>query len=228
MGAWIWDPIVLRLRNRGIDADSLTLAGLEAGASASRIAEIRLADHVEQVTDHLLRKGNRPAVLVGHSYSGTVAAQAIDRGGQRIVTSIHFDSFLPVDGRSLLDGWGTDDSARAQERSDILNARYQWSPPPAAALSAEPGLSPENRRSLAERFTPHPGHTVLDPATMRNPVEAQRGIYIASSPGDVPGALTAPHAQTWQVRVVESGHWPMLERPDDVSSLIADLVGSAT
>lgn len=228
MGAWIWDPTVSRLRSRGIDADSLTLAGLESGASASRIAEIRLADHVEQVTDHLVCRVGRPAVLVGHSYSGMVAAQVADCGGDRIVTSIHFDSFLPAHGRSLIDDWGPDDAARAQERTDILDAHYQWAPPPAAALSGERGLSPENRRYLAERLTPHPGHTVLDPATMQQPVGTQRGTYIASSSGNVPGALTALHTQTWHVRVVESGHWPMLERPDDVASLIADLVGSAT
>jgi pimeloyl-ACP methyl ester carboxylesterase len=220
MGAWIWEPVVQRLRDRGIDAESMTLAGLEPGATAARVAAVRLADHVDQVTQ-LVTSGDGPVVLVAHSYSGLVAGQVADGLGGRVATSVHFGSFLPVHGQSLLDQWGAEETSRARERADIIDAGYRWAPPTPAGLAADPGLTREQREYLTERFTPHPGRTVLDPATLRDPVHAQRGTFVASAPALVPALLQSPAAEHWRVQTLPSGHWPMLEDPDRVTMLIA-------
>lgn len=227
MGSWIWAPTAERLRDRGVDAAAITLVGLEPGTSPDRVARVRLGDHVAQVLDHLSRRGDRPTVLVAHSYSGMVAAQVADRLGDQVVRSLHFDSFLPVDGRSLIDDWGSDDVARGRERADIVGANYQWAPPPSAALEKERGLSATHRALLSDRFTAHPGRTVLDSASMGQPFTSQRAVFVASTEASVPTALRSEHARRcWSVEILRSGHWPMLERPDDVAMLIAaPLVG---
>jgi hypothetical protein len=37
MGSWIWEPTVHRLRDRGIDAEAITLRGLETGLSDATV-----------------------------------------------------------------------------------------------------------------------------------------------------------------------------------------------
>ncbi|MCC2594280.1 alpha/beta hydrolase [Tessaracoccus sp. OS52] len=221
MASWIWEPTAESLRRRGIDAEAITLAGLEPGTPEERVGQVRLEDHVIQVLDHLARRGSRRVVLVGHSYSGMVVGQVADRLGQS-VASVHFASFLPRDGRSLLDDWGPDDAARAQERAEIVAAAHLWAPPPRAALDLEKGLSPDDRGLLAARFTPHPGRTVLDPAKMRKPVTSQEATFVATSEADVPAILHSAAADDWDIQILDGGHWAMLEQPEAVAALVAD------
>ena len=49
--------------------------------------------------------------------------------------------------------------------------------------------------------------------------------------GDIPHGVADQSscdqdAATWDTRIMDSGHWPMLERPRDVIELITDLVES--
>ncbi|MBD8042700.1 alpha/beta hydrolase [Arthrobacter sp. Sa2BUA2] len=218
MGSWIWEPIAETLRSRGLGAQAVTLAGLEPDAAAGQRAAVRLADHVDQVS--ILAAHGSPVVLVAHSYSGMVAAQVADRLGDQVRSTIHFQSFLPVDGLSLIDLWGPDGGARAQERADIIADGCLWAAPPAAALDAEPGLSADDRSCLAGRFTPHPGRTVLDQASLEQPVDSQHGVFVTRSRAQLPAALVG--AADWRIEILPGGHWPMLEHPGEVTELIGD------
>ena len=51
MGGWIWEPTVQWLRARDIDAEMMTLRGLELGRSGADIARVSLEDHVQQLVD---------------------------------------------------------------------------------------------------------------------------------------------------------------------------------
>lgn len=216
MGGWIWEPTVQALRDRGIHAHTLTLSGLEPGESAASRAAVRLADHVAQVVMAVEDLGSRPVVLVSHSYSGMVTATAADRLSERVLGQIHVGAFLARSGRSMLDDWGDSDEARAQERSAIEADDYLWQAPTRPMLDHENDLTPRDRDRLASRFTPHPGRTVLDPAEVSMPVEAQPSTYVALTPQggfeeaweDAPPLARA--ASGWRRRHLVSGHWPMV------------------
>lgn len=51
MGGWIGEPTVQWLRARDIDAETMTLRGLEPGRSDADIARVSLGDHVQQLVD---------------------------------------------------------------------------------------------------------------------------------------------------------------------------------
>ena len=72
MGEWIWEPTAARLRLRGIDAEAITLQGLDPGDFDTAVAAVRLDDHVQQLVERVNSEGSRPVVLVSHSYSGIV------------------------------------------------------------------------------------------------------------------------------------------------------------
>jgi len=222
MGAWVWAEVAARLGTLEHRPHLITLDGLFPSPPA---AGVSLQRHVEQVVDLLEGADLHDAVLVGHSYSGMVVGQVADTLPARVLHSIHFESFLPRDGRSLLDDWGPNAAARQAEIDAIARAGA-WAHPVATELAGEQDLDEAQRRWLLGGFSPHPARTVLDPARMTWPVEQQSATCVVSlaRPGD---ALPehAEHLQnepTWTVRTVVAGHWPMVSRPSDVADLISE------
>ena len=76
MGGWIWEPTVQWLRARDIDAETMTLRGLEPGRADADIARVSLEDHVQQLVDVIEQTRADKVILVAHSYSGVVVAAA--------------------------------------------------------------------------------------------------------------------------------------------------------
>ena len=225
MGAWCWLPVTERLSALGVRAHAVTLEGLEDDTDPVQRSRVRLADHVAQLCQ-LLAGRPGPVVLVGHSYSSMVTAQAADRMPGRVAGLVHLGGFLPVDGRSLIDAWGGSDADRAAERGDIRRGGDLWAPPTAAMLAHEPDLTAEQAAGLAARFVPHPGHTVLDPAVLAAPVGGQPTTYVALSTGDEQEAWehvpeVARQAAGWRRRHLVSGHFANVTQPQQVSELIA-------
>lgn len=227
MGDWIWDDVAVRLRALGDRVSTLTLPGLHAGTSPEDAAAVTLADHVSALREHVEALDVDSVLLVGHSYSGMVVGQVADQLPDLVRHSVHIGSFLPRDGRSLIDDWGENEQARAAERSDIVADGMLWAPPPPAALQLDPALDARQRAWLLERFVPHPGRTVLDPAQLERPITDQRGTYVTDAPmdGDLPAGLP-PELSTagsaWTVKRLGSGHWPMLTNRAELTQLLHD------
>lgn len=216
MGGWIWQPTAERMRERGIEAETITLRGLEAGEPRAAVAAVGLDDHIGQLVEHVEEKGPRPVILVSHSYSGMVTAGAADRLGGQVLGLIHLGAFLPRNGRSLLEDWGSSDSERAQERAEIEAAGGLWLPPTRDMLEHQSDLTPSDRDLLASELTAHPGRTITDRAVLSAPVEQQPSTYVALTPSggldaawrEAPPAAKA--ATGWRRTHLVSGHWPML------------------
>jgi len=101
------------------------------------LSAVTLAEHVDDVLTLLDNEHLDRVVLVGHSYSGLVVGQVADRRPEGVLRSVHVASFLPRDGRSLLDDWGDDLDMQELERQQVRNGGLLWAPPPHEAL-AEP------------------------------------------------------------------------------------------
>lgn len=219
MGGWAWQSVAELLGERGHRAFTPTLAGLDGAADHS---QVRLADHVDQVVALLDAEDLRDVILVGHSYSGLVVGQVADRRPERVAHSVFVQAFLPQHGRSLIDDWGDDDTARAEERATIA-ARGRWEPP-TAGLVYEPDLTDAQRHWLAANFVDHPRHTVTDAAVMRHPVQQLEATFIACVPTDnaaVPAEITAlGRNTTWTVSTITAGHWPMVSIPQRLADLL--------
>lgn len=226
MGEWIWEPTAARLRLRGIDAEAITLQGLDPGDFDTAVAAVRLDDHVQQLVERVNSEGSRPVVLVSHSYSGIVTASAADRLGSQVIGLIHVGAFVPRLGHALLDDWGDSDDDRAQERADIEAAGDLWAAPTREMLDHEADLTPHDRDVLASQFTPHPGRTILDPGELSAPVADQPSTYVALTPsGGFEEAWNgappvAKEASGWRRRHIVSGHWPMVSAIDATVDLL--------
>lgn len=147
-----------------------------------------------------------------------------DRLGARVRRSVHLGSFLPEDGRALIDLWGP--GARAEEAAAIERHGGLWAPPTPVELEGERDLSRAQRDYLLDRFRPHPGRTVLDPARMGAAVTAQPMTYVSLAPaGADPWAAAPAEVRSLPAtarRSLASGHWPMLGRPEALVSLLEE------
>lgn len=229
MGSWIWAQTAARLGVAGISARSLTLGGLGENDSPTEAAQVRLADHVDQLSA-AVEASHEPVVLISHSYSAMVTAQVADRLPERVAGLVHVGGFLPVSGRSLIDEWGDSQEERDAEIAEIEHRGNLWLAPTAEMLAFESDLDADQTQWLSERFRPHPGRTILDPAVMTAPARDQPTTYVAMAT-DGPEAAwegapsTAREAPSWRREYLPSGHWPMLSMPDALTDLlIAEVV----
>ena len=99
-GAWVWEPVVGPLRDRGHTVETFDLPG--SGDDGTPVPEVTLDAYAERACE-ALGASDEPAVLVGHSMGGVVITQAAARCPDRIAKLIYLCAFLPRDGQCLED-----------------------------------------------------------------------------------------------------------------------------
>jgi pimeloyl-ACP methyl ester carboxylesterase len=210
LGAWVWEPVVAELRARGHEAIAVTLAGLDG-----RPGDFGLADHVDDVMKVVAEHAG--AVLVGHSYAGVVVGQVADRAADLVRHTVYIDANLPHDGEALTSPW----SPRGREfvESLIADNGGRW-PAPDAGDFAGHGLTDAQIAWLAANVVDHPGRTIFDPVVLRRPAS---GTFVASL---LPGGLSAEVSGLasragWHLETLETGHWPMVSAPLELTNLLA-------
>lgn len=232
MGGWIWKPTIDRLEQRGTVAHTLTLTGLEPGVAETDLAGVGLDDHVDDVV-RAVRSIDGPAIAVGHSYSGVLAGIVADRLPDQVVGTVIVAGFFPRHGRSLLDDWGSSSDERDAERANIERAGMVWTPPPTEGIAADDGLDDSQAQWLGDRLVPHPGRTILDPASMQRPITEQR-VTVVANVGDadprssLPDDLAHTELDRWSFAAVPAGHWPMLSCPAELDGALLAAASATT
>jgi pimeloyl-ACP methyl ester carboxylesterase len=122
-GAWIWEPLVNRLKAAGHSAEAFDLpASGEAtlDACATRLCEV-------------LASSSEPAIVAGNSMGGIIATQGAARCPSRVKALVYVTAFLPRDGQSLLDLTKLPEGAGDQVQANITIDGE----PPVATMPAE-------------------------------------------------------------------------------------------
>jgi len=218
-GAWVWDAVATKLRQYGHIVHQLTLPGLGNDDDAG---QVRLATHVDAVIEYVESRNLEDVVLVGHSYSGIVVGIASTRVQQRVAHSVFIEGFLPVEGKSLLDVSGLD---VAHEKRLIRENGGLWPAPTREELEGQPHLSAELIDLLVAKQQDHPGRTVMDQARLAVPLTMLRATFISEegwlrSSREADLVETLRNQRSWEFKVIEGGHWPMLTIPDEISRLL--------
>lgn len=224
MGAWVWEPVTLNLRELGHDVHPVTLSGLDN--ENEDVSDIGLATHVEDVLTVLKERDLRDVIVVGHSYSGIVAGQVADRAPEHVARTVFVEAFVPHDGKSMLDSFP--ESQSKEELRQIAENEGRWPPPDITDLKHEQDLSAAQVRWLAERFVGHPGRTVSEPAVIDLSLAEQKTTYIAGSSEYSDGAVAAMREEpNWTFCELDAGHWPMVAAPSELAALLAEAASGA-
>lgn len=219
LGAWVWQTVADGLRALGHEVHAVTLSGLaeRAGDDPDKIG---LITHVRDVLAVLEEDDLREAVLVGHSYAGLVAGQAADWARDRVAHTVFLDANLPHDGQAMTDIWS--ERGRQIVWEAVTGHEGRWPAPEIEDFDGH-DLDAEQVTWLLGRSTPHPGRTLFEPAVLTRPVAELSATYvICLRPASPPRAdvLALRSSPGWRLAELDTGHWPMVSRPDDVVTLL--------
>jgi pimeloyl-ACP methyl ester carboxylesterase len=225
-GMWLdataWDAVAPVLRAAGHEVEALALPGQES-VDTDR-AGIVWEDGVRAVVDRIdaasrTTSGAEQIALVGHSAAGVVVSVAADRRADRISAVVHVDAVPYAEGDYTNDEFPTvGDVVPLPERSAFPAAMTRdmdddrW-----AALQARAVPVPAGTTTTSFRFTDRRRHAI--PTTV---------ITSEMSPDELTSAITSHAAWAAELGAIEdlrivgldSGHWPMFTRPEELGALI--------
>ncbi|HZM78372.1 MAG TPA: alpha/beta hydrolase [Candidatus Limnocylindrales bacterium] len=219
LGAWVWQPVADGLRALGHEAHAVTLAGL-AERTGDDPDKIGLTTHVRDVLAVLEEGDLRDVVLVGHSYAGMVAGQAADWARDRVRHTVFLDANLPHDGQAMTDAWS--ERGRQIVREAVTAHEGRWPIPEIEDFDGH-DLDVEQVTWLLGHATPHPGHTLFEPAVLTRPLSDLSATYVTClCPASPPRAeaLDLRASPGWSFAELDTGHWPMVSRPGAVVTLL--------
>lgn len=219
--SWAWDLLLEPLRQRGFAVRALDLPG--HGRSPAPAGDLH--DDAESVAEQTEALGQEVA-LVGHSYGGSVIAEASALLGAQVLHQVYVAAFLPVVGErpDAVMGRLTRDAAVpsrdlpeiVQFEPDSARAAFFHDCPPKVADWAVSRLE-------AQRVAP------LSMAPRAVGWQRARSTYVSCSRDRVLApavqAYYASRAQT--VRHLDCGHSPQLARPEALATFIHAAVGPA-
>jgi len=221
-GAWCWDALVPRLRTEVCVVD---LPGRPNRPAV--LAELTLDDFADSVVADVNAAGLDRVVLVGHSMAGLTVPGVIDRLGERVAGVVLVSCIVPEPGGTAIDLF-------PQPLRGYLRRRFGR----ALVDPADPGLSiprwlarrlfySDLSAAAAEpyldRLCPDAPGVFFEPATLPMvrpgvPITWVRAIRDKAVTPRMQDRLIARLGA--QVREVDSGHSPMINRPAEIAAIL--------
>src|SRR5881392_3955159 len=116
-GAWIWQPLVSRLKAAGHSAEAFDLPG--SGNDQTPVSGVTLDACASRLCE-LLAQSSEPAIVAGNSMGGIIATQAAARSPRSVAGLVYVAAFVPKDGQSLLDLTKLPEGATDQVQANIV------------------------------------------------------------------------------------------------------------
>lgn len=202
--SWIWDGV--------IDGLSATVAARPTSANAS------LDDHAREA---LASAPPGPLTVVAHSAGGVVAAALTELAPERVSGLLAVSAVIPRPGRSFIGSLPLPNRLVLGSVMRIVGTR-----PPAGAIrkGLASGVDEATARRLVDDFDPESQRYYRDRVT--NPRwPARRGYLTTTSDHELSASLQERFATNLAPsfeRRIGSGHLPMLERPAELRSALAE------
>ncbi len=227
-GGWCWRDVRSQLEAQGHRVFTPTLTGL-AERSHLLSEEIDLNTHIKDITSLIDYYDLKDILLVGHSYGGMVITGVADAMKDRIGEIIYLDAALPDDGETMITQGPERSPAIIEQTREALAALA----PDGIAMAAFPpeflGIAKDHPSYgwVAEKLTPHPLKTWLDPIVLKN--GGSTGIrrrYIHCTAPVLPNSSFPYHAQqvqadpSWIYHALSTGHDAMVTVPDELVALM--------
>ena len=216
-GLWltgdVWAPVAAELTRLGHRPVVPPLPGVDDGATTAT-----LDDQLAGVLD-AVDAADRP-VLVGHSAAATLAWLAADRRPLDVARVVLVGGFPSADGSTYADffpvvedlmpfpGWEPFEGPDAVDLDDQTRRRFTEAavPVPAAVARATVQLTDERRHAV--------------PVTLVCPEFGPDDARSWIAAGDLPELAGVADLALVDL---DSGHWPMLTRPEELARLLAAL-----
>ncbi|MFF1902365.1 alpha/beta fold hydrolase [Kitasatospora sp. NPDC058218] len=234
-GGQVWREVATRLRESGAEVYPATLTGL---GDRRHLAgpDTGLETHIDDVVRLIDETDASDVVIVGHDYGIHPVLGAADRRPERIARIVYLDAGMPQDGDAALQ-LVPDEEVRGRLLNPAEPDGDDWRIAPPAAdgwqrWGSTAGLSEEALARLTDLASPQPSATFTQPLRLTGALAAvpTSGVFCTASGMSIAkleGLMTLGMPQLKALadpRVgffdLDTGHWPMLSRPDDLADLL--------
>jgi pimeloyl-ACP methyl ester carboxylesterase len=209
-GGWYYASIARQLRARGNEVFTPTLTGLGERIHLSGACP-NLDTHIEDIANVIRFEDLNNVILCGHSYAGMVISGVADRLSERVSALVYMDAFVPEDGDSWWDLAGDHYRQLALERSG------------ADGLGVAPPVH------LDRRCTPHPFASFRQAIHLSGKWKnVEEKVFIYATKWTRASPFTSKYEAllkdpAWTVKTLSCAHNLILEAPEQLLSVIADL-----
>ncbi len=220
LGAWAWKRVASSLEEGGHGAYPVTLTGMGERVHLAT-KDVGMETAIQDVLNVIRYNELNDIVLVGHSFAGKVAAAVADRAHTKVRRVIYLDSFRPE---------------RVRTPQGNFDPEVEFGPPPkggfAITLTQEAvdrigkDVKGKERAWFMSMVTPWPIKLAKDPITLTKDYDGVSEAYVFCTLSGDPvdeiiagkwGKLLGPH------KVMETGHWPMITKPEELAEDLASL-----
>ena len=222
LGGWAWKEVAAILEEKGGKAYPVTLTGMGERVHLAT-EDVGMETAIRDVLNLIKYNDLDDIVLVGHSFAGKVAAAVADRAHGSVRKVVYVDAFRPEIVREPQGGF---DPTR------------EFGPMPqggnAVPLTEEiidrigKDVVGERRKWMLSKATPWPIKLAKDTITLSENYDPAKETYVFCTLSGDPvdeivagkwGKLYGPH------RIMETGHWPMITKPDELAADLMSLGG---
>ncbi|MEL7197735.1 MAG: alpha/beta fold hydrolase [Pseudomonadota bacterium] len=227
-GGWCWDQVRPILEAAGHRVFTPTLTGL--GSRADELtSKVGLNTHIADIIEVITANDLSDIVLCGHSYGGMVITGVADALKSRIAHIVYLDAALPNNGETML-SYG---EPRPQVAIDGAIAAMTAMATDGVGIGVFPpallGI-PEDHPLytwVADRLTPHPLKTWLDPISLSN--DGPKGLPSTYVHCNQPALAqtqfgwlfhTLQSEEDWNTLLLATGHDAMVTDPEGVAKVL--------
>ncbi len=221
LGAWAWKKVVPLLGERGHAAHTVTLTGMGERVHLAS-TDVGIETAIQDVLNVVEYNDLDDFVLVGHSFAGKVVAAAADRAPPKVRMLLYLDAFRPEKVRTPQGAFDPTEFGPQPPGT--------WSIPFTEKILEMIGRDVQgpDRGWMLSKATPWPMKLANEPVTLSENFDSVKSAYIFCTGGGDPvdeilagkwGKLDGPH------RVIESGHYPMITKPEELVDDMLSLAG---
>lgn len=223
LGAWAWERVVPLLEKGGHSAYPVTLTGMgEKVHLASK--DIGIETAIQDVLNVIKYNDIDDCVLVGHSFAGKVVAPVADRTSEKVKLVLYLDAFRPQKVRTPQGGGDP-----TGEFGPVPQGGYGVPLTEKIVEAIGKDVKGTDREWMLSKATPWPLRYATDTVTLSPNFDSVKSAYIFCTLSGDPvdeivagkwGRLEGPH------RLMETGHWPMVTKPDELAEDMVALAGT--
>lgn len=214
-GGWVWQPVATRLRAAGHLVYAPSLDGCAERQHAVRPG-IDNATHGNEIAELLRYEDLNDVVMVGTSCGGMVMTAAAEQARDRIGRLVFADALALMDGESLAD--------IVKRPSAITTELTTGVAPDDVKGRLFKDLDPALRDWAAERITMHPIAAMRDRMVLKSfwqQTWKATVIWCRQSVNPpVAHQRRAAEALSAAWHEINTGHYPMLSTPDELTRII--------
>ena len=216
-GGWIWKPVATKLRAEGHLVRAPSLDG--CGERAARMRPgITTESQAEGIAGLLYYEDLSEVVLVGTSAGGMVAAKAAALARERVKRLVFVDALVLMHGEKIRDIVGG--PRPSQINTEVATGRSRED----TLTNLLSDLEPELAAWAADRFGMHPIAAFNQPVVLESFWDQRWDASViwckrAQNPGEAHQRRCAEAlGASWDE--LDTGHYPMLSTPDELTRLI--------